>query len=150
MTSEMSWPRGGAGLSTSGSGPQMSQLWEHKSTSPPAHYCTYDKSYPATKIYCVCFHITNLKNQLIEITYELQACLKQFIAILWIHCLVLRKTWLICVFNSLQFKGIVSRDLVVCFLVSFDRYDISTHQEWVLSLLKVRFRIEFFDFRVGP
>jgi hypothetical protein len=26
MTSEMSWPRGGAGLSTSGSGPQMSQL----------------------------------------------------------------------------------------------------------------------------
>jgi hypothetical protein len=31
-------------------------------------------------------------------------------------------------------------------LVSFDRSDISTHQEWVLLLLKVRFRIEFFDF----
>jgi hypothetical protein len=45
-------------------------------------------------------------------------------------------------------KGIVSRDFVVCFLVSFDRSDISTHQEWVLLLLKVRFRIEFFDFRV--
>jgi hypothetical protein len=37
---------------------------------------------------------------------------------------------------------------VVCFLVSFDRSDISTHQEWVLLLLKVRFHIEFFDFRV--
>jgi hypothetical protein len=47
-------------------------------------------------------------------------------------------------------KGIVSRDFVVCFLVSFDRSDISTHQEWVLLLLKVRFRIEFFDFRVWP
>jgi hypothetical protein len=45
-------------------------------------------------------------------------------------------------------KGIVSRDFVVCFLVSFDRSDISKHQEWVLLLLKVRFRIEFFDFRV--
>jgi hypothetical protein len=47
-------------------------------------------------------------------------------------------------------KGIVSRDFVVCFLVSFDRSDIYTHQEWVLLLLKVRFRIEFFDFRVWP
>jgi hypothetical protein len=47
-------------------------------------------------------------------------------------------------------KGIVSRDFVVCFLVSFDRYDISTHQERVLLLLKVRFRIEFFNFRVRP
>jgi hypothetical protein len=46
------------------------------------------------------------------------------------------------------FKGIVSRDFVVCFLVSFDRYDISTNQEWVLLLLKVRFCIEFFNFRV--
>jgi hypothetical protein len=36
---------------------------------------------------------------------------------------------------------------VVCFLVSFDRSDISVHQEWVLLLLKVRFRIEFLDFR---
>jgi hypothetical protein len=31
--------------------------------------------------------------------------------------------------------------------VSFDRSDIYTHQEGVLLLLKVRFRIEFFDFR---
>jgi hypothetical protein len=46
------------------------------------------------------------------------------------------------------FKGIVSRDFVVCFLVSFDRSDISTQQEWVLLFLKVRFHIEFFDFRV--
>jgi hypothetical protein len=46
------------------------------------------------------------------------------------------------------FKGIVSRDFVVCFLVSFDRSHISKHQEWVLLLLKVRFRIEFFNFRV--
>jgi hypothetical protein len=46
------------------------------------------------------------------------------------------------------FKGIVSRDFVVCFLVSFDRSYISTHQERVLLLLKVRFRIEFFDFCV--
>jgi hypothetical protein len=41
-------------------------------------------------------------------------------------------------------KGIVSRDFVVCFLVSFNRSYISTHQERVLLLLKVRFRIEFF------
>jgi hypothetical protein len=47
-----------------------------------------------------------------------------------------------------NFKGIVSRDFVVCFLVSFDRSDISSHQERVLLLLKVRFRIEFFDFHV--
>jgi hypothetical protein len=36
----------------------------------------------------------------------------------------------------------------MCFLVAFDRSDISTHQEWVLLLLKVRFGIEFFNFRV--
>jgi hypothetical protein len=45
-------------------------------------------------------------------------------------------------------KGIVSRDFIVCFLVSFDRSDISTQQEWVLLLLKVRFCIKFFYFRV--
>jgi hypothetical protein len=39
---------------------------------------------------------------------------------------------------------------MVCFLVSFDRSYISTHQERVLLLLKVRFRIEFFDFCVWP
>jgi hypothetical protein len=32
--------------------------------------------------------------------------------------------------------------------VSFDRSDISTHQELVLLPLNVRFRIEFFDLRV--
>jgi hypothetical protein len=31
----------------------------------------------------------------------------------------------------------------VCFLVSFDRSNIYTHQERVLLLLKVSFRIEF-------
>jgi hypothetical protein len=31
-------------------------------------------------------------------------------------------------------------------LVSFDRSDISKHQEWVLLLLKVCFLVEFFDF----
>jgi hypothetical protein len=36
------------------------------------------------------------------------------------------------------------------FFVSFDRSDISAHEERVLLLLKVRFRIEFFDFRVRP
>jgi hypothetical protein len=46
------------------------------------------------------------------------------------------------------FKGIVSRDFVVCFLVSIDRSDISTHQEWVLLLLKVRFHVEFFYIRI--
>jgi hypothetical protein len=51
---------------------------------------------------------------------------------------------------SKRLKGIVSRDFVVCFLVSFDRSHISTHQERVLLLLKVRFCIEFFDFRVRP
>jgi hypothetical protein len=50
-------------------------------------------------------------------------------------------------FNN-KLKGIVSQDFVVCFLVSFDRSDISTHQEKVLLLLNVRFRVEFFDFRV--
>jgi hypothetical protein len=50
--------------------------------------------------------------------------------------------------GSLALKGIVSRDFVVCFLVSIDRSDISTHQEWVLLLLKVRFHVEFFDIRV--
>jgi hypothetical protein len=50
---------------------------------------------------------------------------------------------------GILFKGIVSRDFVVCFLGSFDRSDISTHQERVLLLLKVHFRIEFFDFVSG-
>jgi hypothetical protein len=45
--------------------------------------------------------------------------------------------------NFCLFKGIVSRDFMVCFLVSFDRSYISTHQEQVFLLLKFRFRIEF-------
>jgi hypothetical protein len=52
--------------------------------------------------------------------------------------------------SPLFLKGIVSRDFVVCFLVSFDRSYISTHKEQVILLLKVRFRTEFFDFRVWP
>jgi hypothetical protein len=48
---------------------------------------------------------------------------------------------------TFNLKGIVSRDFVVCLLVSFDRSDISTHQERLLMLLQVRFRIEFFEFR---
>jgi hypothetical protein len=44
-------------------------------------------------------------------------------------------------------KGIVIRDFVVCFLVSFDRSEVSTHQEHLL--LKLCFRVEFFDFRVS-
>jgi hypothetical protein len=52
------------------------------------------------------------------------------------------------VLRARALKGIVSRDFMVCFLVSFDRSDISTHQERGVLFLKVRFRIEFFDFRV--
>jgi hypothetical protein len=37
---------------------------------------------------------------------------------------------------------------VVCFLVSFNWSDISSNQKWVLLLLKVRFLIEFSDFRI--
>jgi hypothetical protein len=48
----------------------------------------------------------------------------------------------------LLFKGIVSRDFGVCFLVSFDRSEVPTHQERFHLLLKFRFRVEFFDFRV--
>jgi hypothetical protein len=49
-----------------------------------------------------------------------------------------------------MFKGIVSRDLVVCFLVSFDRSEVSTHKDRVYLLLKFRFRVKFFRFsRLG-
>jgi hypothetical protein len=48
-----------------------------------------------------------------------------------------------------QFKGIVSRDFVVCFLVSFNRYEVPTHMECVLLLLKFRFRVEFLDFCIS-
>jgi hypothetical protein len=47
--------------------------------------------------------------------------------------------------NTVEFafaslKGIVSRDFIVCFLVSFDRSEVSTHKEWVHLILKFRFR----------
>jgi hypothetical protein len=56
--------------------------------------------------------------------------------------------FIIAAFSGL-FKGIVSRDFVVCFFVSFVRSDISTHQEWVLLLLKVCFCVQFFIFVPG-
>jgi hypothetical protein len=37
------------------------------------------------------------------------------------------------------FEGIVSRDFVVCFLVSFDRSEVPTHKERILLLLKFNF-----------
>jgi hypothetical protein len=43
-----------------------------------------------------------------------------------------------------KFKGIVSRDFVVCFLVSLDRLLVSTHKERVHLLLKFRFSVGFF------
>jgi hypothetical protein len=69
----------------------------------------------------------------------------------WEGCIAYRPVALgrISEINS-KLKGIVSRDFVVCFLMSFDRSDISTHQKRVLLLLKVRFRIKFLDFRVWP
>jgi hypothetical protein len=48
-----------------------------------------------------------------------------------------------------KFKGIVSRDFVVCFLVSFDRSEVPTHKERAHLLLKFRFRVEIFDSRVS-
>jgi hypothetical protein len=44
------------------------------------------------------------------------------------------------------FKGIVSRDFVVCFLVSFDKSHISTYQEWVLFAFKSSFSCRIFRF----
>jgi hypothetical protein len=46
-----------------------------------------------------------------------------------------------------SFKGIVSRDFVVSFLVSFDRSEVPTHTERIYLLFIFRFRVEFFDFR---
>jgi hypothetical protein len=55
-------------------------------------------------------------------------------------------------FNKMKitsdFNGIVSRDFVVCFLVSFDRYEVATHKERVHLLSKFRFCVVFFDFHV--
>jgi hypothetical protein len=44
------------------------------------------------------------------------------------------------------FKRIVSRDFVVIFLVSFDRSDISTHQEWFFFAFKSSFSYRIFRF----
>jgi hypothetical protein len=50
---------------------------------------------------------------------------------------------------SQAFKGMVSRDFVLYFLVSFDRSEVCTNAELVRLLLKFRFHVEFFDFRVS-
>jgi hypothetical protein len=57
-------------------------------------------------------------------------------------------SWSSSVFPKLfrLFKGIVSWDFVICFLVSFDRSDISTHQERVLLLFKSSFSCQIFRF----
>jgi hypothetical protein len=49
--------------------------------------------------------------------------------------------------RTLKFKGIVSRDLHICFLIPFNRPEIPAHKEWVLLLLKFRFLVELFYFR---
>jgi hypothetical protein len=61
----------------------------------------------------------------------------------WLNFLTLSSESLFC-----YLKGIVSRDFVVGFLVSFDRSEVSTQKEQVHLLLKFRFRVKFFDFRV--
>jgi hypothetical protein len=71
-------------------------------------------------------------------TLQIQHCLKSVF-----NFVLIKKSW-----KFYRIKGIVSRDFMLCFLVSFDRSYISTHQERVLLLLKVHFRIEFFYFRV--
>jgi hypothetical protein len=37
----------------------------------------------------------------------------------------------------------------VVFFVSFDRFEVPTHNERGRLLLKFRFRVEFFDFRIS-
>jgi hypothetical protein len=51
--------------------------------------------------------------------------------------------------NNLKFKGIVERDFVVRFFMSFERSEVPKHKERVHLLLIFRFRVEFFDFRVS-
>jgi citrate lyase synthetase len=51
--------------------------------------------------------------------------------------------------DTFVLKGIVSRDFVVCFLVSFNRSEVPTYNERVHLLLKFRFRVKFFDFFWG-
>jgi hypothetical protein len=43
-------------------------------------------------------------------------------------------------------KGIVSRDLQICFLVPFDRSKVPTPYRTVRLLFKSRFNVLFFDF----
>jgi hypothetical protein len=37
----------------------------------------------------------------------------------------------------------ISQNFVLCFMVSFDRYDVPTHTERCYLLLKLLFRVEF-------
>jgi hypothetical protein len=46
-------------------------------------------------------------------------------------------------------KEIVTRDFVVCFLVSFDSYEVPTHSELVHLHFKFRFCVKYFNFRVS-
>jgi hypothetical protein len=46
-------------------------------------------------------------------------------------------------------KGIVSRGLHICFLVSIESSEDPTPYGAVRLLLKFRFRVDFFDFRVS-
>jgi hypothetical protein len=41
-------------------------------------------------------------------------------------------------------QGIVSRDFMVCFLVSFNRSEVSAHKKRVYLLLQFHFCVEFF------
>jgi hypothetical protein len=50
---------------------------------------------------------------------------------------------------SVEFKGIVSRDFVVCILVSFDRSEVPTHTKSLRLPLRFRLHVEFFDLRVS-
>jgi hypothetical protein len=70
-------------------------------------------------------------------------CIRWYMGVVPLHnhtcCYYLHLFTLIPRSCKFSFKGIVSRDFVVCFVVSFNRYDVPTHMEWVLLLLKFRF-----------
>jgi hypothetical protein len=88
----------------------------------------------------ICTRVNNFSNY----ATERLTCMKvimlswhdNVIIIIWRDIIKISLVQYLCVVQ--YFKGIVSRDFMVCFLVSFDRSDISTHQEWVLLLLKVK------------
>jgi hypothetical protein len=86
-----------------------------------------------------------VKTFFLPILYDEIFQLVQFLIIFW-RFSIMEFT----VYAHLPFKGIVSRDLDVCFLVSFDRSKVSTHAHCCNFPLKLRsFRVEFFDFRVS-